>query len=95
MKLVDWIIVDMLAIRQGSLGHIRYVLKNELKWIPLYGFYFQQVEKLRRESRNIASVGSARLHLCSTKRSRRSPTARARNGTDSIDRSTGVVSHFP
>ncbi|CAF3600945.1 unnamed protein product [Rotaria sp. Silwood1] len=39
---VDWIIANMLAIRQGSLGHIRYILKNELKWIPLYGFYFQQ-----------------------------------------------------
>ncbi|CAF3380199.1 unnamed protein product, partial [Rotaria sp. Silwood2] len=39
---VDWIIANMLAVRQGSLGHIRYILKTELKWIPLYGFYFQQ-----------------------------------------------------
>ncbi|CAF1236558.1 unnamed protein product [Rotaria magnacalcarata] len=39
---IDWIIENMLAVRQGSLGHIRYILKNELKWIPLYGFYFQQ-----------------------------------------------------
>ena len=42
---VDWIIANMLAVRQGSLGHIRYVLKSDLKWIPLYGFYFEQVEK--------------------------------------------------
>ncbi|CAF1007607.1 unnamed protein product [Adineta ricciae] len=41
---VDWIIANMLAIHQGSLGHIRYVLKNELKYIPFYGFYFQQHE---------------------------------------------------
>ncbi|CAF3954334.1 unnamed protein product, partial [Rotaria magnacalcarata] len=41
---IDWIIENMLAVRQGSLGHIRYILKNELKWIPLYGFYFQQVK---------------------------------------------------
>lgn len=34
----------MLAIHQGSLGHIRYILKNDLKWIPFYGFYFQQVK---------------------------------------------------
>ena len=47
--LVDWIIADMLAIHQGSLGHIRYVLKNELKWIPFYGFYFQQVEKTKHK----------------------------------------------
>ncbi|CAF0957094.1 unnamed protein product [Rotaria sordida] len=39
---VDWIIANMLAVHQGSLGHIRYILKNDLKWIPLYGFYFQQ-----------------------------------------------------
>ncbi|CAF0768536.1 unnamed protein product [Rotaria sp. Silwood1] len=39
---VDWIITNMLAVHQGSLGHIRYVLKSDLKWIPFYGFYFQQ-----------------------------------------------------
>ncbi|CAF0980026.1 unnamed protein product [Adineta ricciae] len=39
---VDWIIVNMLAVRQGSLGHIRYVLKSDLKRIPFYGFYFEQ-----------------------------------------------------
>ncbi|UJR34931.1 hypothetical protein I4U23_027707 [Adineta vaga] len=39
---VDWIVTNMLAIHQGSLGHIRYVLKNDLKYIPFYGFYFQQ-----------------------------------------------------
>lgn len=43
--LVDWIIVNMLAVRQGSLGHIRYVLKNDLKRIPFYGFYFEQVNR--------------------------------------------------
>ncbi len=43
-SLVDWIVANMLAVRQGSLGHIRYVIKNDLKWIPLYGFYFQQVK---------------------------------------------------
>lgn len=36
----------MLAIHQGSLGHIRYILKKDLKWIPFYGFYFQQVNYL-------------------------------------------------
>ena len=43
--LVDWVIADMLAIQQGSLGHIRYVLKSDLRWIPLYGFYFEQVRE--------------------------------------------------
>ena len=39
----DWIIADMLAIRQSALGHVRYVLKDGLKWLPLYGYYFSQV----------------------------------------------------
>ncbi|KAJ3610640.1 hypothetical protein NHX12_022732 [Muraenolepis orangiensis] len=38
----DWIIADMLAIRQDALGHVRYVLKDGLKWLPLYGCYFSQ-----------------------------------------------------
>lgn len=39
----DWIIADMLAIRQSALGHVRYVLKDGLKWLPLYGWYFSEV----------------------------------------------------
>ena len=39
---VDWIIADVLAERQGSLGNIRYVLKDGLKYLPLYGFYLRQ-----------------------------------------------------
>ncbi|KAM9365101.1 1-acyl-sn-glycerol-3-phosphate acyltransferase epsilon [Pholidichthys leucotaenia] len=39
---VDWIVADMLAIRQDALGHVRYVLKDGLKWLPLYGWYFSQ-----------------------------------------------------
>lgn len=42
----DWIIADMLAIRQNALGHVRYVLKDGLKWLPLYGWYFSQVDLL-------------------------------------------------
>lgn len=41
--IADWIIADMLAIRQNALGHVRYVLKDGLKWLPLYGWYFSQV----------------------------------------------------
>lgn len=32
----------MLAIRQNALGHVRYVLKDGLKWLPLYGWYFTE-----------------------------------------------------
>jgi len=36
-------IANMLAIRQGSIGHIRYILKDSLKYLPFYGAYFRQV----------------------------------------------------
>lgn len=45
---VDWIIADMLAIRQDALGHVRYVLKDGLKWLPLYGCYFSKVRETPR-----------------------------------------------
>ena len=32
----------MVAIRQGSIGHLRYVMKDTLQALPLYGHYFYQ-----------------------------------------------------
>ncbi|XP_069979196.1 1-acyl-sn-glycerol-3-phosphate acyltransferase epsilon isoform X1 [Penaeus vannamei] len=37
---VDWLVADMVSVRGGSLGHLRYVMKNTLQLIPLYGHYF-------------------------------------------------------
>lgn len=39
---VDWMIANYLAIHQGSLGHIRYILKDGLRFLPFYGPYFKQ-----------------------------------------------------
>lgn len=39
---VDWIVADMLAVRQGSLGNLRYIMKDGLQFLPVYGFYFYQ-----------------------------------------------------
>ncbi|KAF6023668.1 AGPAT5 [Bugula neritina] len=39
---VDWIVVDMLAIKQDLLGRIRFMHKDELKYIPFFGLYFWQ-----------------------------------------------------
>uniref|UniRef100_UPI00358E3132 1-acyl-sn-glycerol-3-phosphate acyltransferase epsilon-like isoform X1 n=1 Tax=Myxine glutinosa TaxID=7769 RepID=UPI00358E3132 len=39
---VDWVVADMVAVRQGALGDMRYILKDGLKWLPLYGWYFSQ-----------------------------------------------------
>ena len=32
----------MVAVRQGSLGQLRFVMKDGLQWLPLYGHYFYQ-----------------------------------------------------
>jgi len=39
---VDWIVCNMVAIRQGSIGHLRYVMKDTLQMVPLYGLYFYE-----------------------------------------------------
>ncbi|KFD66187.1 hypothetical protein M514_21701 [Trichuris suis] len=36
----DWAVFDMLAIRQNRLGSLRYILKDSLQYLPLYGWYF-------------------------------------------------------
>ncbi len=43
---MDWVVADMMAIRAGCLGSMRYVLKDGLKYMPLYGFSFGVVSKL-------------------------------------------------
>ncbi|KRZ62399.1 1-acyl-sn-glycerol-3-phosphate acyltransferase epsilon [Trichinella nativa] len=37
---LDWVVGDMLAVRRGRLGSLRYILKDTLQYVPLYGFYF-------------------------------------------------------
>ena len=39
---VDWVACNMVAVRQGSLGQLRFVMKDGLQWLPLYGHYFYQ-----------------------------------------------------
>lgn len=38
----DWVVCEMLALKQGSLGGVRYILKDTIKYIPLFGWYFPQ-----------------------------------------------------
>ena len=39
---IDWSIANFFAIRQGSLGLIRYVMKHILMYLPMFGPYFLQ-----------------------------------------------------
>ncbi|KAL4236491.1 1-acyl-sn-glycerol-3-phosphate acyltransferase epsilon [Mactra antiquata] len=39
---VDWIVANMLASPQNSIGRIRFILKDGLRFFPLYGFYLHQ-----------------------------------------------------
>ncbi|KAK2718077.1 hypothetical protein QYM36_006761 [Artemia franciscana] len=38
----DWIACNSVAVRNKSIGQIRYVMKDGLQTIPMYGFYFYQ-----------------------------------------------------
>jgi len=35
----DWVVAESLALRRGSLGRVRFVLKDGLRFLPFYGFY--------------------------------------------------------
>lgn len=37
---MDWLVGNMVSVRGGSIGHLRYVMKDTLQLIPLYGHYF-------------------------------------------------------
>eukprot|EP00047_Mylnosiga_fluctuans_P019031 m.77888 g.77888 ORF g.77888 m.77888 type:complete len:345 (-) comp7933_c0_seq3:210-1244(-) len=39
---VDWFIVPLLAAQVGMAGCVQYVLKNTLRLLPWYGWYFEQ-----------------------------------------------------
>jgi len=36
---IDYLIGNMLAARQGSLGHLRYLIRDKFKYLPFFGFY--------------------------------------------------------
>lgn len=43
MFLADWLVASMLALRQGSLGHLRLTIKNNMEYFPFFGFYWRMV----------------------------------------------------
>jgi len=55
-------IANMVAIRQGSIGHIRYMLKDSLKYLPFYGAYFRQVS--RRHSCVMLLIFAQHIFYC-------------------------------
>ncbi len=41
---MDWIIPEMLCVKQGGYGgRVRYILKDTIKFIPLFGWYLGMV----------------------------------------------------
>lgn len=36
----DWIVGNSIAERLGRLGQLRYLIKDQIKLFPVYGFYF-------------------------------------------------------
>ncbi len=48
----------MLAVRQDSLGHIQYILKSDLRWIPWYELYLNDKGNLERVEKGIRQIRS-------------------------------------
>ena len=40
--LADWVVCEILALNQGSLAGVRYILKDTIKYMPIFGWYFPQ-----------------------------------------------------
>ena len=44
LPVVDWVIAEVLCVKQGGYGgRARYILKDALKYIPLYGWHLGDV----------------------------------------------------
>ena len=42
--LVDWVIPEVLCVKQGGHGgRAKYLLKDHLKYVPMYGWYLGMV----------------------------------------------------
>lgn len=39
---MDWFVVPLLASQVSFAGHVRYILKNTLRLMPWYGWYFEE-----------------------------------------------------
>jgi lysophosphatidate acyltransferase len=48
----------MLAVRQDSLGHIQYILKSDLRWIPWYELYLNNKGNFERVEKGIRQIRS-------------------------------------
>ena len=43
-SVVDWVIVELLCVKQGERGgRARYILKDTVKYLPLYGWMLSEV----------------------------------------------------
>lgn len=60
---MDWIIGCSVALRRGALGRCRFIVKDGLKYFPLYGFYLSQHETLFIKRSGKFQAEKARTHL--------------------------------
>ena len=40
---MDWIVACFIAMRARCLTRIRFIMKQELHWVPMVGFYLNQI----------------------------------------------------
>lgn len=64
---VDWMYLWDLALRKGKLGYVKYVLKNSLMRLPVFGWAFHILEFIPVERRWEADKSKMQLMLSSFK----------------------------
>lgn len=53
--IVDWVIAEVLCVKQGGHGgRTRYILKDALKFVPMYGWMLGEVR--HRSVQSLASL---------------------------------------
>ena len=62
----DWAMVEMMTIRHNAWGYARYILKDSLKYVPLYGLVLWMVCGCVKSAHVIlCDMLSAWLYVCS------------------------------
>ena len=67
---VDWVLAENLALRAGAGGHVRYILKDSIRFIPLYGYFLYKhgCVYVRRKEGDRNMIGNQLRALVSQKR---------------------------
>ena len=93
---VDWVIAEQVALKAGAGGVVRYILKDSLKYVPLYGYFLYKhgcvFIRRRGDAQGVISKQLQRLVQQKRPVSTSSPPVAA--GTHSLCHNTNPIVHL-